>query len=338
MRGESSMIRAVEDPRARGLPGSLVGLDLGGSGSRLAVLPTSGGPRRVLDGPRVEVRAGGSSAPQVIREMLSHAMTSWPEETSRLAGVGIGASGLASLVQDPHELAVQLGAELGTPTAIAIDAVTAHLGALGEAGGAVVALGTGAIAISHPGMAEAPDDDHAWRRVDGWGHLLGDRGGGAWLGRCGLESAMRAYDGVEPAGHALLVAGRERFGAPESWPAQLYTRHDRAGVLAEFAAEVVGVAGRGDETARVLVRDAGREAAKSGLAALGEDRPAQLVLTGGLVGAGPLLSDAFAEEVARQRADVFIGEALGDPLEGSLSLARLRARDVLSAQEGFIWS
>ncbi|WP_218221530.1 N-acetylglucosamine kinase [Nesterenkonia sp. Act20] len=332
------MIHKVEDPREGPLSGSLVGLDLGGSGSRLAVRPLAGGLRRVLDGPRIEVRAGGSTAPQVIREMLSRAMTSWPEETSRLSGVGIGASGLASLVQDPQELAVQLRAELGTQTAIAIDAVTAHLGALGEAGGAVVALGTGAIAISHPGMAEAVGDEHAWRRVDGWGHLLGDRGGGAWLGRCGLEAAMRAHDGLETHGHALLTAGRHWFGEPESWPAQLYTRDDRAGVLAEFAAEVVAVAARGDETARALVRAAGREAAKSGLAALGEDRPAQLVLTGGLVGAGPLLSDAFAEEVANQRADVSIGEALGDPLEGSLSLARLHGRGVLSPQEGFIWS
>lgn len=331
------MIHTAEDPRERQLPGALVGLDLGGSGSRLAVLPSGGGRRRVLDGPRIEVRAGGSSAPQVIREMLSHAMTSWPEETSRLSGVGIGASGLASLVQDPQELAVQLRAELGTPTAIAIDAVTAHLGALGEVGGAVVALGTGAIAISHPGM-EAAVDDHAWRRVDGWGHLLGDRGGGAWLGRYGLEAAMRAYDGVDPCGHALLATARHRFGEPESWPAQLYTRHDRAGVLAEFAAEVVAVAVRGDETARDLVRAAGREAAKSGLAALGEDVPAQLVLTGGLVGAGPLLSEAFAEEVAHQRADVLIGEALGDPLEGSLSLARLHARGVVKPQEGYVWS
>lgn len=332
------MTRTAEDPRERQLPGALVGLDLGGTGSRLAVLPETGGPRRVLDGPRIQVDAGGSSAPQVIREMLARAMSSWPEETSRLSGVGIGASGLASLVQDPQKVTVQLRYELGTPTAIAIDAVTAHLGALGEAGGAVVALGTGAIAISHPGMAEAQGDEQAWRRVDGWGHLLGDRGGGAWLGRRGLEAALRAYDGVESRGHALLAAARHRLGAPESWPAQLYTRHDRAGILAEFAADVVAVALRGDETARYLVRAAGREAAKSGLAALGEDRPGHLVLTGGLVAAGPLLGDAFAEEVANQNPDVLISEALGDPLEGSLSLARLQARGVLNAQKGFIWS
>lgn len=320
------------------MPGSLLGLDLGGSGSRIAVAPGAGGERRVLDGPRIEVGAGGSSAPQVIRELVSRAVATWPEETSHLSGVGIGATGLASLVVDPQKLSAQLRGELGAPTALAIDAVTAHLGALGEGGGAVVALGTGAIAISHPGMAAARAEAHAWRRVDGWGHLLGDRGGGAWLGRCGLEAALRAHDGVEPDGQTLLDAGRDRFGEPESWPAQLYTRSDRAGVLAEFAADVVAVALSGDEIARDLVRAAGREAARSGLAALGTDRPGHVVLTGGLVGAGPLLRDSFAEEVARGRADVSIGEARGDPLEGSLSLARLNAEGESTPQEGFIWS
>lgn len=34
------------------------------------------------------------------------------------------------------------------------------------------------------------------RRADGWGHLLGDCGSGAWIGRAGLEAAPRAYDGL----------------------------------------------------------------------------------------------------------------------------------------------
>lgn len=188
-----------------------------------------------------------------------------------LGGVGVGATGLASLVTDPDVLVSEVARQTGAPAVLAIDAVTAHLGALDGAGGAVVALGTGAIAVGHPGAARNGNLPPQWRRVDGWGHLLGDRGGGAWLGRCGLELALRADDGLDAAGEALLQAGRTRFGEPSTWPGQLYTREDRAGVLAEFARDVVQVADAGDPAAQELLDRAGREAASSAAAALGRD-------------------------------------------------------------------
>ena len=64
------------------------------------------------------------------------------------------------------------------------DAVTAHLGALGGEPGAVIVAGTGAIAL-----AAAPE---GWARADGWGTMLGDDGGGYWIGRRALALALRA--------------------------------------------------------------------------------------------------------------------------------------------------
>src|SRR5581483_2138299 len=37
--------------------------------------------------------------------------------------------------------------------------------------------------------------DSAVACVDGWGHLLGDAGSGFWIGRRGLDAALRAHDG-----------------------------------------------------------------------------------------------------------------------------------------------
>src|SRR5699024_9045159 len=147
------------------------------------------------------------------------------------------------------------------------DAVTAHLGALDGRGGAITVLGTGAIALGHPGS-----DDHGhwcpgWSRVDGWGHLFGDRGGGAWLGRLGLELALRTHDGVDEYGSVLLEAAIRRFGLPASWPGRFYTRSDRAGLLAEFATDVAEAARSGDAASAELLDGAGREAARSALAA-----------------------------------------------------------------------
>jgi N-acetylglucosamine kinase-like BadF-type ATPase len=51
--------------------------------------------------------------------------------------------------------------------------VTSYLGAIGFEPGAVVAAGTGVIAL-------AGDRDGNFARSDGWGYILGDDGGG-WL-------------------------------------------------------------------------------------------------------------------------------------------------------------
>lgn len=67
----------------------------------------------------------------------------------------------------------------------------------------------------------------SWRRADGWGHLLGDCGSGAWIGRAGLEAAMRAYDGRSGGSAALLARAEKLFGPAAGLPGALYPRTDR---------------------------------------------------------------------------------------------------------------
>ncbi|WP_350348940.1 BadF/BadG/BcrA/BcrD ATPase family protein [Agromyces sp. G08B096] len=339
---------------------SLLGIDIGGSGSRVAVLPLGGGPRLELAGERAGVTAEGSSVPATALALVRAARAAWPAETARIEGVGLGATGLGTLVADPAALATELGAELASdrgsgadasrPTfagtdaspspqpsgsrprvAVAIDAVTAHLGALAGRPGAIVALGTGAIAFGTDGA-------DIWRRVDGWGHLLGDRGGGAWIGLRGLETAMRAHDGVDTAGTALLAAAVARFGEPMTWPAQLYTRHDRAGVLASFAPDVTAVAADGDAAATAILTDAGTEAARSGIAALAPGLPPRIAATGGLLAAGGPLVAAFRDTIVGAWPDVELVEPAGDPLDGALRLAELAAAGGIRTHAPYVWT
>jgi N-acetylglucosamine kinase-like BadF-type ATPase len=341
-----------------------LGIDIGGSGSRVAIREhgpggDAVGPRRELVGERVGVTAAGSSVPETALALLRRARAAWPDEFARIDAVGLGATGLATLVAEPRALAEALRAELalggaaapgaapgtaahGTtadgagspalpPVAVAIDAVTAHLGALGGASGAIVALGTGAIAFGS-------DGHEIWRRVDGWGHLLGDRGGGAWIGMQGLRAAMLAHDGVDASGGALLDAARARFGDPLAWPGQLYTRDDRAGVLAGFAPAVAALAAEGDTAAVAIMTEAGVEAARSGVAALVPGLEPRLAATGGLFSAGGALALGFAETVAALRPDAMLQPALGDPLDGALLLAGRAAEGDVSTHAPFVWT
>lgn len=322
---------------------SVLGIDIGGTGSRVGVAPEASWPfekvaqRHELAGPRVQVGAGGSDALSVVLRNVGLARAAWPWAFSDLCAVGIGATGLASLVEDPSALVAAVSRELGVPTVTAIDAVTGHLGALGGGGGAVGALGTGAIAVGHPGLGATGRLNVGWVRIDGWGHLLGDRGGGAWIGRQGLEEALRTHDGVSTAGQRLLTAARERFGEPSTWPRQMYMRNDRAGVLAEFARDVVELGAAGDETAQRIVARAGEEAALSVCAALEGQAKSDAVLTGGLARPGSALVGAFRGKLRELRPEVTVRDPLGDPLDGALRLASLRVRGLVNEQTGFVW-
>lgn len=316
----------------------LLGIDVGGTGSRaaLAGFEAGSGERVDVSGSGVALGADGTSLPAVVEELLDRVSRAWPERIGQVAAVGLGATGASSLLRDPSALVAAVRERLGAPVVLAADAVTAHLGALAGEGGAVVVLGTGAIAIGHPGPAAQPRAP--WRRVDGWGHLLGDRGGGAWLGRHGLERALRTVDGLDPAGAALLAAARVRVGEAPDWPALIYPRPDRAGVLASFAQDVLDLSRAGDAAAVELARAAGQEAAASVIAALGAGLPRTVVLSGGLARTPSPLTVAFAERIRDRDAGIEVRTAAGTPLDGALHLARLAHAVRVAPQEGMLWA
>ncbi len=154
----------------------------------------------------------------------------------RLEAAVVGAAGLATL---GDALRAELpGAPAREPgvrkVALAADAVTAYVGALGPQPGAVIAAGTGLIAIG--------TDLSGRHRADGCGHLLGDCGSGAWIGRAGPEAALRAHDGRDGGSAALPARAEEAFGPMPQLPGRIYPRCDRAAVLASFAPEVAACA------------------------------------------------------------------------------------------------
>ncbi|MDQ0785608.1 N-acetylglucosamine kinase-like BadF-type ATPase [Streptomyces sp. B3I8] len=296
----------------------VAGVDSGGSGVRVVLARVDG---EVVAGPfvsREPVRTGtrGIDAGHLL-EQLVPAVRRLLAEAGAAApvAVAVGAAGMATLGDGLRaELPAALERELGVSRlALAADAVTAYTGALGVRPGAVVAAGTGLIAVG--------TDLSGWRRADGWGHLLGDCGGGAWIGRAGLEAALRAHDGRPGGSAALLRRAEEVFGPVAELPGRLYPRADRAAVLASFAPEVAGCAGD-DPVAAGVLRAAARNVAESAAAVCPPSGQPRLAVTGGLVKLGEAFTAPLAEELTRCLPHARRVPAEGDPLHGAVRIAR----------------
>ena len=285
----------------------VLGIDIGGSGSRASTGDV------VLAGRGVTVGASGSDAVEVAEELVSRIA---PGEIS---AVGFSVTGLATLVPDPSAFRSMVARRFGpVPVVLATDGLAAQVGALGGAAGAVIAAGTGSIAIG-------TDLRRIWARVDGWGHLLGDDGSGAAIGMAALRIAIAEHDGRRTDGARLLALARGRFGEPETWPAQLYTRADRAGVLAGFVPDVARAAAEGDGAATSVLRSAGRALAATLQAALVPGLPRVASYTGGVFAAGETVLAAFRDELLRLGGPIDLRAPLGRPLDGALLLAEMAA-------------
>lgn len=297
-------------------PGFLA-VDSGGSGLRAVVGAGVRGPlTRTASGEPVRTGSRGIDPGHLMEQLVPMARMLCSEAgLGRLDTVVVGAAGLASLGDALRtELPCALARELGVRTvALAADAVTAYAGALGPRPGAVVAAGTGLIAIG--------TDLKTWRRADGWGHLLGDCGSGAWIGRAGLEAALRFHDGRDGGSAPLLASAEDMFGPVTELPGRLYPRSDRPAVLAAFAPRVGECAAGGDPVALDVLRAAARHMADSAAAVCPSEGDPAVGLTGGLCGMGAVLLDLVDRELVKRLPRAHRVSAEGDPLHGAVRIA-----------------
>lgn len=285
---------------------AVLAVDIGGSGSRAllrdgAVHAASAGPLRIIDG-RLSVA-----------EALDGLLAQLPETAGELEVVSVGLASLAAF-GDPAVLADEVRRRWRCGRLLlASDAVTAVASAWGVEGGAVVAAGTGVVGF-------ATDFADHWVRVDGWGHQLGDAGGGAWIGARGLQAALRAVDGRSGGSRMLLERAESSFGPPAGFAAAIRSAPSAARALAGFAPAVVDAASEGDAVADGILSAAAQELAATAAAALADARVPRVALVGGLTAIDPLVS-RFEEGVLRLVPDAHVVSGASEPVRGALALA-----------------
>ena len=169
--------------------------------------------------------------------------------------LAIGMTGLTQSESKPESLL-----KLLSPNVLKVDlvhdSVSGFLGTMGLNLGVVTAVGTGVVTlgVGHSKIA----------RVDGWGNLIGDAGSAYWIGRAGLEAAMKSYDGRTD--KSQLETLLENFSHPEEAYIELQTDVNRVALIASFAKAVTEIA-ESDATAKDIVQRAGSELALSAVTA-----------------------------------------------------------------------
>lgn len=277
----------------------IVGVDLGKTGCRAR---TDAG-----------VEAAGTGAPGLAEhggvDAALGAVLAVLDELPRpgsVQAVAVGAAGAEAAPAAARELARALAEALpGARTAVTSDSVAAHVGALGGRPGAVLALGTGVVAL-------AVDAGGRRTQVDGWGPWLGDDGSGAWIGREGLRAVLMHREGRGPA-TALTAAATARFGDLQALPATLAAAGSTARTTATFAPDVLAAAAEDDEVAADVVARALACWVELGTSAVQAAGVPELALVGGLSAAA---SPTWP-------AGVHLVGAAGDPAAGALLLAQL---------------
>lgn len=303
-------------------PTAFAGVDVGASGIRV----------RAQMGPRIAGDAIAATIPRdeggiALAELAS--LIAVPLRVAagklgafRFSTLAVGMAGMPGLVGDPRLLSAALrsAVQIGT-IIVAADSVTTHVGALGFEPGVVVAAGTGVVALGTDFAAH-------WSQVDGLGILLGDEGGGAWIGMAGLKAALRASDGRPGGSPTLLRRMLDTIGDPMSVLARVYARPQPALVLAGFAPEVALAAREGDSTALAIWADAGRRLAQTAAAAATEVEPV-FSWGGGVFAASDLILEPFQKEVRRLVPAARFLPPRGSSVDGALSLSQRRVTSKL---------
>ena len=286
----------------------VIGVDGGGTKTRALLADESG--RQLAEA----IGAGSTVRPQeversagviagVVRDVIENADRAGQRPRVLSVGVaGVGRDAERDALHEAlleHELADEI--IVGTDMAIALE------DAFGEGPGVLLIAGTGSSAF-----ARGPTG--ATARCGGWGAVIGDEGGGAWIGRRALSIVAAASDGREPetalTGAVLTATESQEASDLIRWAAAA-----TPATLATLAPVVMNVAESGDLRANSLMSMAVEELALHVRALarqlfVDERASIPVALTGGLLSRGAPLRKRLEHrlKVAVPGAQVHSGE------------------------------
>jgi len=280
----------------------VLAVDGGQSGIRLKSTEQAG---------TVEVEGVSRLEGETMRMVASAVESAWQQ--GHFAPVDRVVLGLTTSPPTPaaaEELAALVAAIAGASEVwIANDTVTAHAGALSAEPGVALIAGTGIACLAVKETGDA-------RSVDGDGYLLGDAGGGFWIGSRGIAAVLKQHDGRGEV-TALTDRASEAFEGIEDLAARLHSEPRPVNRISQFARDVLAAASDGDPVARAIIDSAARELFATAQVAMNWIGPtAPLALGGKLLGPNTPLFARIVELLAVEGSS--FRPADSTPLDGGL--------------------
>lgn len=247
---------------------------------------------------------------RVIRSVLTNRPRQRVHVAAALSGLtpdNVDAVGVLQACEDLGVTAIRL----------AHDSISGYLGCLGGRGGAALAAGTGVVTL-----ATGPA---GYSRVDGWGNIMGDAGSGYWIGRAGLDAAMRAHDG-RGRRTAILDILRRDFPDVETAYIDIQSNPERISFVASYARAIIDLSDHDEVSARIvahatdeLALSVGASLRNTGWAP--EDSPA--ISWVGKILSNPKVALPLKHKLKKAWPSAEILAPLGGPLDGVAQLAIL---------------
>ncbi|HEV7377253.1 MAG TPA: BadF/BadG/BcrA/BcrD ATPase family protein [Pyrinomonadaceae bacterium] len=298
----------------------VLGVDGGGTKTHAIITDVR---QRVLgegtSGPSNPLRIGIGNAATAIREAIDRACAKARVQRADIVAAEIGLAGVrrGDLRLRMREALSGLGIH---SIEVVTDADIALFGATGGQPGLVIIAGTGSVCCGINAQG---------KRVyaGGWGPLAGDEGSGSWIARRALQAVARAGDG-RGTETVLAEAALSYFNVAttDDLLIALYAPGMTNERIAGFGKQVTEAAKSGDEVAREIVVNAGRELGVAAVAVIRKLRMGrerfQVGYVGGVFAAGDLLLDPLREEITRVAPNAFLAPPKLPPAVAAARMAR----------------
>jgi N-acetylglucosamine kinase-like BadF-type ATPase len=300
----------------------VLGIDAGGT-KTVCLLADAGG--RVISAARgggANLQASGElEVEKVLHQVMEEAIGNHDVQPSAIC------LGIAGVDRETDATAVRgIMRRIGfkTRTLVVNDALIALVAGAGDRPGVVIVAGTGSIAYGRDAAGRAA-------RAGGWGYVLGDEGGGFWIGRAALNAVVRQFDGRGPRTTLTeMVLAEMRIGNPTELIHAVYAGGLHRYAIASIAPVVQRAADAGDAVASDIVSRAGMELAAAAASVITRlemrGEPFPILLAGGVFRGVPALISQLASRLAEVAPRSEVRPLDAEPAAGAVILALAAAR------------
>jgi len=300
----------------------VLGIDAGGTKTVCLLADDNGVVRAEARGGGANLQSTGELEVEKVLHQVMEAALAQHDVTPAAICLGIAGVDRPSDAEAVRGIMRRIGFK--TRTLVVNDALVALVAGAGAEPGVVVVAGTGSIAYGRNAAGQAA-------RAGGWGYLLGDEGGGFWIGRAALSAVVRQFDGRGPATLlTTMVLDHMRLASPTELIHEIYFRDLQRHAIAGLAALVQQATDAGDAVAAQILKRAGGELAASAASVItrlgmrGEAFPT--VLAGGIFHGAPWLIGDVESRLSEVAPRSVIRVLNVEPAVGAVRLAIAAAK------------